>query len=196
MVEDSDTGDETGPPPVSRTAYRQALSRFATGVTIATTYVDDLDYAMTVTAFSSVSLDPPLVLVCVEKRARFHDAVLRGGVWAVSVLSNGAAEVSERLATRGRPLGEQLDGIGYERGVTGAAVLLDALARIECRTWATYDGGDHTIVVGEVVVATVREEGTEAADSAGPDGPVESSASSKSAPLLHFRGGYGNFSDF
>lgn len=186
MVEDSDTGDGAGLPPVSRSAYRQALSRFATGVSIATTYVRDLDYAMTVTAFTSVSLDPPLVLVCVEKRARFHEAVLRSGVWAVSVLPNGAAEVSDRLATRGRPLGGQLDDIGYERGVTGAAVLLDALARIECRTWATYDGGDHTIVVGAVVSAEVRDDN----DPAGDPAPL------KGAPLLHFRGGYGNFSDF
>lgn len=182
MPEELDAGGSTGPQPVGPDAYRQALARFATGVAVATTYADGLDYAMTVTAFTSVSLAPPLVLVCVEKRARFHDAVLKSGRWAVSILGRGATEVSDRLARRGRPLAGQLDGIAHERGVTKAALLVDAIARLECRTWATYEGGDHTIVVGEVVVAEVRD------DTGDPE-------SGKSAPLVHFRGTYGDFCD-
>ncbi len=108
---------------------------------------------MTVTAFTSVSLDPLLVLFCAEKIARFHDAVLAAGTWAVSVLD----EESEKTAAlaghprpaAGRPAGR--DPRITPGPVTGAPILDDALAAMECRTTAVHDGGDHSIVVGEVV---------------------------------------------
>ena len=140
-------------------AYRAALRRFASGVTIVTTVSTpagakaQIDHAMTATAFTSVSLDPPLVLVCVEKIARFHEAVLAAGVWGVSILAETGQQAASSLAVRGRELDGQLTAYAIKRGVTGVALFTDALARIECRTTATHDGGDHTIVVGEVVGA-------------------------------------------
>ena len=132
--------------------FRSAASRFATGVTVVSARLDGIDHAMTVTSFTSVSLDPVLVLFCAEKVARFHDAVLASGTWAVSVLDVNAEKASRWLATRGRPLEGQLDAFRHHPGpLTGAPVLDDALAVMECRTTAVHDGGDHSIVVGEVL---------------------------------------------
>jgi flavin reductase (DIM6/NTAB) family NADH-FMN oxidoreductase RutF len=132
--------------------FRAAMSQFASGVTVVTTVQGGIDHAMTASAFTSVSLDPPLVLVCVDKTARFHQAVALSRAWGASILAGSQEPLARRLATRGRPLAGQLDGYPHRRGEhTGAALLEHALCRLECRTWEMYDGGDHTIVVGEVV---------------------------------------------
>jgi flavin reductase (DIM6/NTAB) family NADH-FMN oxidoreductase RutF len=107
---------------------------------------------MTANSFTSVSLDPLLVLVAVERRARFHEAVLAAEVFCVNVLAADQEDASRWFATRGRPLDQTLaewpHAIGAE---TGAPVLRDVLAALECRTYAVHPGGDHTLVVGEVV---------------------------------------------
>ena len=137
---------------VDAAAFRLAAGRFPTGIVVVSTILDGVPHIMTVNAFTSVSLDPVLVLFCAEKVARFHDAVLAAGSWAVSVLDDDSEKVSRWLATRGRPLTGQLDAIRHHAGpVTGAPILDDALAAMECRTTAVHDGGDHSIVVGEVV---------------------------------------------
>lgn len=135
--------------------FRRAMSRFATGVTVLTTRLRELDHAMTASALTSVSLDPLLLLVCVEREARFHDAVVEAGVWGISVLSGQDRPGADWLATRGRPLHAQLDRIPHHRGPqTGVALLDDALSTFECRTTAIHPAGDHSIVVGEVVSVT------------------------------------------
>jgi flavin reductase len=142
-------------------AFRAALGRFATGVTVVTTRLDSVDHAMTANAVCSVSLDPLLVLVCVEQEARFHDAILATGFWGVSILEDTARPAAEWFATRGRPLHGQLDRFPHTAGtVTGAALLDAALATLECRTTAVHPGGDHSIVVGEVLgVGVPRPQG-------------------------------------
>jgi flavin reductase (DIM6/NTAB) family NADH-FMN oxidoreductase RutF len=146
---------------VDPAAYRLAAGRFATGIMLVSTVHDGLPRIMTVNAFTSVSLEPLLVLFCAEKIARFHDAVLAAGSWAVSVLDEDSEKVSRWLATRGRPQESQLDGIAYHPGpLTGAPVVDNALSALECRTTAVHDGGDHSIVVGEVLSARLlRPEG-------------------------------------
>ncbi len=147
-------------------AFRAAAGQFATGIVVIAATADGVTHAMTVNAFTSVSLDPLLVLVCVEKAARFHDAVLAAGIWAVSVLGEDAEKAARWLATRGRPLEGQLDQHPHHPGaVTGAPILDGALSAIECRTYAVHDGGDHSIVVGEVLAVAAPPPG---ADSAGP----------------------------
>ncbi len=142
----------TGPEPQ---AFRRTAGRFASGIVVVSTSLDGIGHAMTVTAFASVSLDPLRVLFCAEKIARFHDAVLATGTWAVSVLSEDAEKTARWLATRGRPLAGQLDAFRHHPGArTGAPILDDALAAMECRTTAVHDGGDHSIVVGEVLAVT------------------------------------------
>ena len=151
--------------------FRRAAARFVTGVTVVSTRVGTTDHAMTANAFTSVSLDPVLVLVCVEQEARFHDAIDAAGVWGVSVLDESARGVSQWLATRGRPLHGQLDRVAHHRGeVTGVPLLDQSLATFECRTTAQYPGGDHSIVVGEVIGVEL------------PDLP--------SRPLVYHRGSY------
>ena len=135
--------------------FRLAAGRFPTGILVVSTSLNGVPHSMTVSAFTSVSLDPLLVLFCAEKIARFHEAVLAAGSWAVSVLDEDSEKISRWLATRGRPLDGQLDGVAYHPGpVTGAPILDSALSALECRTTAVHDGGDHTIVVGEVIGVT------------------------------------------
>ena len=132
--------------------FRRAASRFASGIVVVSTRADGVGHAMTVTAFTAVSLEPLLVLFCAEKIARFHDAVLAAGTWAVSVLNEDGEKTARWLATRGRPLEGQLDAFRHHPGpLTAAPILDDALAALECRTTAVHDGGDHSIVVGEVL---------------------------------------------
>jgi flavin reductase (DIM6/NTAB) family NADH-FMN oxidoreductase RutF len=137
---------------VDQAAFRRASGRFASGIVVVSTSLDGVSHAMTATAFTAVSLEPLLVLVCAEKIARFHDAVLAAGTWAVSVLGEESEKAAAWLATRGRPLTGQLDAFRHHAGpVTGAPILDDAISALECRTSAVHDGGDHSIVVGEVV---------------------------------------------
>jgi flavin reductase (DIM6/NTAB) family NADH-FMN oxidoreductase RutF len=140
---------------VDPAAFRRAAGQFPTGIVVVTTSLNGSGHAMTVSAFTSVSLDPILVLFCAEKIARFHDAVLAAGFWAVSVLDEESEKAARWLATRGRPLNSQLDSVPYHPGPnTGAPILDGALSALECRTQAVHDGGDHSIVVGEVLGVT------------------------------------------
>jgi flavin reductase (DIM6/NTAB) family NADH-FMN oxidoreductase RutF len=162
------------PPPeqVDLGAFRRAAGRFATGICVVSTRVDGHDHAMTVNAFASVSLDPLLVLVCVETEARFHDAILEAGTWGVSILDSSARSVAAWLATRGRPLQGQLDRIPFTPGpLTGAPLLEASLATMECRTEAVYPGGDHSVVLGRVLAVDARDR--------------------DSGALIYYRGGYG-----
>lgn len=146
--------------------FRAALGRFATGVTIVTALgADGNDHGMTVSAFSSVSLVPPLVLVCIGHDASIYDVLVQASHFAVNVLSAGQEALARRFAETGA---QRFAGIGYSRGERGMAVLQDVLAHVECRRVATHEAGDHTIVVGETEDAVVRE----------------------GRPLLYYRGGY------
>ncbi len=168
---------------VDQASFRRAAGQFASGIVVVTT---PHGHAMTVSAFASVSLEPPLVLFCAEKIARFHDAVLAEGSWAVSILAQDDEKTARWLATRGRPLTGQLDGIAHHPGpVTGAPVLDDALAVLECRTTAVHDGGDHSIIVGQVAgVAAPPVAGLTGPPVAGlPDSPSP-------GPLVHYFGAY------
>jgi flavin reductase (DIM6/NTAB) family NADH-FMN oxidoreductase RutF len=133
-------------------AFRRVAGRLPTGIVVVSTRLGGRDHAMTVSAFTSVSLNPLLVLFCAEKIARFHDVVLATGSWAVSILNEESEKTARWLATRGRPLEGQLDAQPHHPGpLTGAAILSDAIAAMECRTTVVHDGGDHSIVVGRVI---------------------------------------------
>jgi len=147
-------------------AYRAVLGRFASGVTVVTARDEKgQDHGMTVTAFSSVSLSPPLIMVCIG-----HDASLRPVIdhckhFAASILSASQETLSRRFAA----VGNRFEGIGFVRGELGGDALLDgALAFLECRVVARHPAGDHTIIVGEVENAGNRDD----------------------RPLLYYRGGY------
>ena len=127
---------------------RKALGCFATGVTVVTGLgAEGEKLGVTASSFNSVSVDPPLVLFSLNRRAYSTPGFLESGHFAVNVLREGQQELSERFAT---PLAEKWDGIAFEIWDFGCPILTDALANFECRTRYTYDGGDHVIFVGEI----------------------------------------------
>jgi flavin reductase (DIM6/NTAB) family NADH-FMN oxidoreductase RutF len=151
-AEDGDHGPVRVPAPVEPDEFRRVMSRFATGVTVVTCRQDGFDHAMTANSFTSVSLEPALVLVCVEDDSRFHEAITEAGLWSVSVLAESQRGRATWFATRGRPLVGQFDSTPTHRSpVTDALLLDDAIATLDCRTVDIHRAGDHDIVVGEVL---------------------------------------------
>jgi flavin reductase (DIM6/NTAB) family NADH-FMN oxidoreductase RutF len=128
--------------------FRRALGQFATGVTVVITRdAAGRPQGLTVNAFCSVSLEPPLVLICVDQRSEANAGLVETGRFTISVLSEEQEEISRRFATGG-PL--KFTGIELPVGPAGLPLIADALAALECRLVASYPGGDHTIYVGEV----------------------------------------------
>lgn len=163
------------PSPPTPQEFRRAAGFLAAGIAVVTTRLGDVDHAMTASSFTTVSLDPLLVLVCAERETRFLDAVLLSGRWAVSVLDATSSDAAVWFATKGRPLEGQMERVAFTRGpATGSAVLASSLSVFECSTTATHDGGDHVIVVGQVLAAGVPQ--GERAERVG--------------PLVHYRGRY------
>ena len=147
-------------------AFRSALGRFASGVTVVTTCAPgNVSQGMTASAFCSVSLDPPLVLVCIEKITSIHDSIVSCSHFAVNVLSESQEQQARRFAQLD---GDRFEGVGFSRGAHSLPILDDALASLECRRMSAYEGGDHTIVLGEVESAAWRDD----------------------KPLLYYCGGY------
>ncbi|MFD2762702.1 flavin reductase family protein [Micromonospora eburnea] len=142
----------TGRHPAERRLLRRAFGTFATGVTVVTVGGEQ-PHGMTANSFTSVSLDPPLVLVCVDKSAVMHACLDNVPVFGISVLAAGHAEVARYFADPRRPVGPaEFAGIAAVPGErTGAPMIADALAWFECERWRRYDGGDHTIVVGRLL---------------------------------------------
>ncbi|MFG2885957.1 flavin reductase family protein [Streptomyces sp. NPDC048297] len=168
---------------VSNDEFRAAMSRLAAGVVLVTAQEPPLDpddpnapamedVGMTATAFMSVSLDPPLVLVSLREGSRMDDLLDEQPLWAVSVLSESQRHIAGRFAMKGRISDRLLfDDIPYLRGeATGAPVVGGALATLECRTEQRVPAGDHTLVIGRVLTAHVP--------------------SADGGPLLYFRGRY------
>ncbi|MCX5532151.1 flavin reductase family protein [Streptomyces sp. NBC_00006] len=167
---------------VSNDEFRAALSRLAAGVVLLTAYEPPLtpdgppgeDSGMTATAFMSVSLDPPLVMVSLRNSSRMDDLLDDQPLWAVSVLSESQSHIAGRFAMKGR-LSDRLlfQDIPYVRGEhTGAPLVGGALATLECRTENTVVAGDHTLVIGRVLSAALP--------------------SAEGGPLMYFRGRYRN----
>ncbi|MER5421189.1 flavin reductase family protein [Streptosporangium roseum] len=127
---------------------RDAFGQFATGVAVVTTVTPDgVRAGVTVNSFTSVSLDPPLVLWCLSRNAPSAPLFLRAGRFTVNVLAAGQDHLSQRFA---RPLPDKFAGVETRLGPGGPPLLVGALAHFACRTMTTHDGGDHVIFVGEV----------------------------------------------
>jgi flavin reductase len=139
--------------PVTPERFRSVLGRFVTGISIMTAVdADGSPHGMTANALTSVSLEPPLVLVCVDRSAIMADLMERADGFALSFLRVEQEELSTWFATPDRPTGAaQFQDLATSTRVTGSPVLDECLAWLDCRRWALYDGGDHVIVVGEVV---------------------------------------------
>jgi flavin reductase ActVB len=133
--------------------FKDAMAAFPSGVTIVTTVAPDgTPVGFTASAFSSLSLDPPLVLICLDRKAECYDAFDRAKTFAVSILARGQGDTAMKFATRGA---DKFGGAPIERGaVTGNALIKGAIAQLECTMYAKPDGGDHVILVGKVVRAS------------------------------------------
>ena len=168
------------PEGVSNDEFRAAMSRLAAGVVLVTAHEPALDpegpggedVGMTATAFMSVSLDPPLVMVSLREGARMDDLLAEQPLWGVSVLSESQRHIAGRFAMKGRISDRLLfEDIPYVHGeATGAPLVRGALATLECRTEQRVPAGDHTLVIGRVLAAHVP--------------------SADGGPLLYFRGRY------
>ena len=149
--------------------YRTVLGHFATGVVIVTAFDGDEPVGMACNSFTSVSLEPPLVLFCAAKSSTTWPRIQGAGKWAANILDDDGEEICRLFAQKGA---DRFARIAYTPGRTGSPILEDALAYVDCETLVEHDAGDHVIVVGRVVELGYQHEGT---------------------PLLFYRGGYGRF---
>lgn len=151
---------------------RRAMANFATGVTIISCTRAGVHYAMTCNSFTSISLDPPLVMVSASQKGRFHENFLAVETWAVSVLATGQGDIARHFANSARDRDRQFETVPHRISThTGAPLVEGALAWLECRTVEALPAGDHTIVLGAVLGAEVRGE-------------------VMATPLTYFRGGF------
>jgi flavin reductase len=143
-------------PAVGRTAFsgqefRQTVGSFATGVTVVTTRGDEHAYGMTANSFSSVSLDPPLVLVCAIAGTEGSEVISRNGKFAVNILSADQEPISRYFSSKDRPRGaDAFRDVSHRDGVTGCPILDGVAGHLDCTLVASHDAGDHVIFIGEV----------------------------------------------
>jgi len=150
--------------------FRQVLGRFGSGVTVVTMAHGGQSAGLTVSAFSSVSLDPPLVLVCIDKRSSTLDLLRQSQSFVVNILSHDQDALSNHFASK---TVDKLADVAHHVGQLGAPVLDGTLAHMECRLVSEVDGGDHYVYIGQIESGGVAEDKT---------------------PLLYYHGKYGQFS--
>jgi flavin reductase (DIM6/NTAB) family NADH-FMN oxidoreductase RutF len=131
---------------------KQAMRVYPQGVTVVTTKAIGGPKGITVSSFTSVSLDPPLVLVSIARTSALHDPLKNTSGFAVNFLADDQKSVSDRFAGR-IDLKDRFEGLKFKEGVTGAPIIDGVRAFIECKPWKSHDGGDHSIIIGEVVAA-------------------------------------------
>jgi flavin reductase len=144
--------------PFTSDQLRRTLGAFATGVTVVTTGGDAGAYGVTANSFTSVSLEPPLVLVCLRRRSPGRSLIAANGAFAINVLSAGQEELGRRFASKDRGTA-MFDGVDHRRGTTGSPILAGA-AHLECRLAGIHAAGDHVIVVGHVLALELDPDAT------------------------------------
>ena len=151
--------------PIGEADFKRAMSQFASGVTVVTTEHQGQLYGMTVASFASLSLNPPLVLICVGRNMHTHDAIAGSKRFGVSILGQDQQHLSNHFASK---LDDKFQGIDYRLGSSGVPLLDGAICTLECAVKEPLPGGDHSIFVGS----------------------VEAAATDERAPLVYFRSGY------
>jgi len=135
---------------------RRILGKFATGVTVASTKIGDETWGMTANAVTSLSLDPPLVILCIQKDVQSHAKFKEGGCFALNILSADQQEISDRFAFKGP---KDFSGLDTKTAETGAPILTESLGWVDCRLKEVLPGGDHDIFIGEIVAAEAPDGG-------------------------------------
>jgi flavin reductase (DIM6/NTAB) family NADH-FMN oxidoreductase RutF len=163
--------DEEAPAPTIEAArFRQVLGHYPTGVTVITALEDGRPYGLAANSFTSISLDPPLVSFCAAHTSTTWPHIRQAGHFCVNVLGEEQEELCRLFAVTG---GDKFAGIGWKRASTGAPIIDDVVAWLDCTIEAQHEAGDHVIVVGRVhELGLAHHEGR---------------------PLVFFRGGYGRF---
>jgi flavin reductase (DIM6/NTAB) family NADH-FMN oxidoreductase RutF len=157
------------PTGIDAAGFRQIMGHFATGVTVVTSALDGRLHGMTANAVTSVSINPVLLLVCVEKNAHMHQEIETSGRFGVNILSQSQEHASRLFATKMEPEEGRMGGLDFHLGPNGLPVLEGAIAFLECEVKERCEGGDHSIFIGAVIHGEVLDE---------------------TSPLLFFRGGY------
>jgi 4-nitrophenol 2-monooxygenase / 4-nitrocatechol 4-monooxygenase, reductase component len=160
----------TRAPAVHSDEFRDVIGRFATGVTVISTVVDGREFGTTASAVSSLSLEPPMLLVCLNRTSETGAAIERAGSFAVNILGEEQEALARAFAVKSPT---KFDAIEAEPGTTGAPLLAGALAHIECRVAETAVGGTHTVFLAR----------------------IEHAASRGGGPLTYFCGRFGRFAD-
>lgn len=165
------TAESTGATKLMDTIeFRRILGHWTTGVSVvAARTAEGTLFGLTASAVSSVSLQPSLVLACIETGADTHNAIAAAGAFSINMLSAEQEILARRFAAD--DVVDKFEGVGWRSEVTGAPVLEDVLAWLDCTVWAQYPAGDHTIYIGEVQAGDARE----------------------GSPLVYYRGGFGRF---
>ncbi|HLF41484.1 MAG TPA: flavin reductase family protein [Acidimicrobiia bacterium] len=158
-------------PPIDSGEFRRVLGHFATGVTIITGMQGDQPVGMAANSFTSVSLDPPFVLVCMARTSETWPLIQGSGAFAVNMLAEGQEDVCRRFSAKGT---DRFAGTGWEPAATGSPILRDSLAYVDCTIEVEHEAGDHVIVLGRVVDMGRLVDGR---------------------PLVFWRGGYGRLGD-
>ena len=160
------TGTAGVPTVVPDEVFRDVISRFASGVTVITTTAGGSDHGTTASAVSSLSMDPPMLLICLNRTSDTQAAILESGVFGVNILAEDQGQIAYQFAKKGQ---DKFAGVGIRRGRTGVPLVEDALAHLECEVDETVTGGTHTVFLARVKEAAGKE-GT---------------------PLTYFRGRFG-----
>lgn len=155
--------------PLDKAAFRYVMGHFATGVTVMTTTVSGRLHGMTVSAFASVSLEPLLILVSVERSTVMHELVLQSRSFALCILGEHSESTARFFADNARLSVPEFREGGYRLGITGSPILKEATGFIEATVYSSHEAGDHTIIVGQVIAADIVSE---------------------DEPLIYYRSGY------
>jgi flavin reductase (DIM6/NTAB) family NADH-FMN oxidoreductase RutF len=161
--------------PITDQALRKMRGLFAGGVTVVTTVHDGQLRGITVSAFASISLNPPLVMISLANEAESREWIVASGAFAVNILSEEQEFLAERFAARAPIVNTRFEGVPYHTASTGSPILAESLAWYDCRVEAMHDGGDHTIFVGRVEAIGFGAEGKQ--------------------PLVYFANRYGRIRD-
>lgn len=159
-----------GPTHVEQAVFRDVIGRFTSGVTVITTAVDGRDFGTTASAVSSLSMDPPMLLMCLNRTSETRAAVAEAGWFGVNILAQDQADIAGKFARKGA---DKFEGVETVRGPRGMPLIAGALAQLECRIAETATGGTHTVFMGEVHEASAAD----------------------GEPLTYFRGKFGRFEE-
>lgn len=140
--------------PVTPDSFKAAMRHFPTGVTVVTSVREGQPRGLTVSSFASVSVDPPLVLICINREARSYLYISESKIFCVNILAGNQARLAERFASKMRD--NQFEGVAFETGQTGAAILSGCVAHLECEVAEEHHAGTHSVFIGRVVACASR----------------------------------------